>query len=636
MTVALSASITPGGASGSVSCQLAPPSRLASRPAPVPAKPQVKASTGRSFRRAIIASTAETVGELTGYFLGYTGRGLVSQGRIYARLEDWMRRRGWLLLFAVSAVPNPFFGVAGAGPFATRSTIQRGQLLRPFPQFGDIDIRQVTQAKSRYNAMILKLDKRVNNGWGGRFNYTWSNLKDSQFGESNHFSANRTGRPQDNYNLDAEYATSLLDTPHRLVLAPIVELPFGEGKRWATSRVADLLVGGWTFSAVAAFESGFPTPTRYSTGVSLTHLGLFGQNELRPNPTGTDPNTEGDLYDRVGSATPWANAAAYARPAVGQFGTLERTDTRLRTPFRKNLDFVANKAFRTGGYRFDPKWLFHSEIEVEHGSTSTSSGTTTSAGEVSLEFGYLEHLFDDSVSLRTGLVLMPVGLVNEKHEPTEYLPAARSQTETRILPTTWREIGIEGVATFGDFDAKLFAGTGLDGEEFDQTGLRGGRQKGNREAADAIATALRVDWHACEGLLAGSSVVYQKAGQYGVRGAVPIPELDTVIAEGHVDFRSGPWIARALYATVFSDDAQAFAAATGRNLAERSYGAYCEIGCDVATWLFPGGSAALTPFVRYEHIDTQARCLPGGIPRLNYYVGNHKILVRRDRAADHS
>src|SRR5262245_38473391 len=265
------------------------------------------------------------------------------------------------------------------------------------------------------------------------------------------------------------------------------------------------------------------------------------------------------------------------------------------------------------GYRFDPKWLFHSEIEFEHGSTGADSGTTSSGGEVSIEFGYLEHLFDDNFSLRTGLVLMPVGLVNEKHEPTEFLPARRSQTETRILPTTWREIGIEGVATCGDFDARVFAGTGLDGEEFDETGLREGRQEGNREAADDIATALRVDWRACEGLLAGSSVVYQKAGQDGVDGTTPIPGMDTFIAEAHVDFRSGPWIARALYATVFSDDALEFATATGKNLAERSYGAYCELGCDVAPWLFPASTAAVTPFLRYEHIDTQAK-MGEGIP----------------------
>jgi hypothetical protein len=55
------------------------------------------------------------------------------------------------------------------------------------------------------------------------------------------------------------------------------------------------------------------------------------------------------LYDRIGTATPWANAAAYQRPAVGQFGTAERTDTRLRSPVRRNLDLVANKTFRTGG-----------------------------------------------------------------------------------------------------------------------------------------------------------------------------------------------------------------------------------------------------------------------------------------------
>jgi hypothetical protein len=246
-------------------------------------------------------------------------------------------------------VPNPFLGVAGFGPLSSATTIERGQLLRPFPQFRNINLRQVTAGKSRYNAVILKLDKRVANGFGGRFNYTWSNLKDNQFGESNHFQSNTTGRPQDNYNLDAEYATSLLDSPHKLVLAPIFELPFGEGKRWANGRVADLLVGGWTLSAVVSFESGFPTPTRYSSGVSDAHLGLFGSTWLRPNVTSGDPNTEGDLYDRVGSATPWADTEGYERPAVGAFGNMERTDTRLRSPFRKNLDFVANKAFRTGG-----------------------------------------------------------------------------------------------------------------------------------------------------------------------------------------------------------------------------------------------------------------------------------------------
>jgi hypothetical protein len=249
----------------------------------------------------------------------------------------------------LQSVPNPFFGVAGFGAFSNQANTTRGQLLRPFPQFQNINLRQSTLGKSRYNAMILKLDKRVNNGFGGRFNYTWSNLKDNQFGESNHFQFNTTGRPQDNYNIDAEYATGLLDTPHRVVLAPIFELPFGQNRKWANGGVADAIVGGWTLSAVVALESGFPTPARYSQGVSQAHLGNFGTVELRPNAASVDPNTSGDWEERVTGTTPWATPAAYTRPAVGQLGSLERTDTRLRSPFRKNVDFVANKSFRTGG-----------------------------------------------------------------------------------------------------------------------------------------------------------------------------------------------------------------------------------------------------------------------------------------------
>ena len=255
-------------------------------------------------------------------------------------------------------VPNPFFGLTQFGAFSRSATIARGQLLRPFPQFGNVNIRQVTEGRSRYNAVILKLDKRVNNGWGGRFNYTWSNLKDNQYGESNYYQSNRTGAPQDNYNLEAEYATSLLDMPHRFVLTPIVELPFGQGKKWGTGPVADAIIGGWAFSATVMLESGFPQPTRYSQSTTQNALGNFGNGELRPNATDGDPNTSGSWEDRVTSSNPWADRDGYVQPAVGQFGTMERTDTRIRSPFRKNLDFAFNKSFRTGGNT-------HAELRVE-------------------------------------------------------------------------------------------------------------------------------------------------------------------------------------------------------------------------------------------------------------------------------
>src|SRR5690606_32546286 len=90
-------------------------------------------------------------------------------------------------------VPNPFFGLpAGQGKDVTSPTIQRRELLRPFPQFRDILMRQSTLGKSQYHAAIFKFEKRMSNGWGGRINYTYSRLEDNQFGESNTYSSAST------------------------------------------------------------------------------------------------------------------------------------------------------------------------------------------------------------------------------------------------------------------------------------------------------------------------------------------------------------------------------------------------------------------------------------------------------------
>ena len=74
---------------------------------------------------AVIAGLAGTLGELTGYFLGYSGNGVISRGRFYGRVEGWMRRRGWLLLFLMSAAPNPLFDLAGIAAGALRYPLWR-------------------------------------------------------------------------------------------------------------------------------------------------------------------------------------------------------------------------------------------------------------------------------------------------------------------------------------------------------------------------------------------------------------------------------------------------------------------------------------------------------------------------------
>jgi trimeric autotransporter adhesin len=235
-------------------------------------------------------------------------------------------------------VPNPFFGVAQAGAFSASPTIAAGQLLRPFPEFGNVIEHQLSAGRSMYHAIVFEANRRAGTGWGGRVSYTYSRLKDNQYAQSNFWSRNNAGAlPENNYDLDAEYSTSLLDMPHRFVISPFVELPFGEGKRWLSSGVGRQLLGNWTAAAFGSLESGFP--------LNVTQLnnnsGSLGGGQ-RPNVVaGVDPNTDGSI-------TNYVNAAAFAPAAPFTFGNAPRTDADIRTPFRINWDASLTKSIKFG------------------------------------------------------------------------------------------------------------------------------------------------------------------------------------------------------------------------------------------------------------------------------------------------
>lgn len=273
----------------------------------------------------------------------------------------------------------------------------------------------------------------------------------------------------------------------------------------------------------------------------------------------------------------------------GEFLFTERTGSGSDT-------FDALRSVLYFGYKFDEDWVFNSEIEFEHASTGAD-------GEVSLEFGYIDYLASDSLNARGGLVLVPMGLVNERHEPTTFLPARRPQTERRIIPSTWRENGLGLFGDVGGFAYKAYAVNGFDGEGFDASGLRGGRQKGSKAKAEDFAFVGRLDWVDTPGLLLGGSLYYGDSGQ----DEPGIPDLATTILELHAEYETGPWSFRALAAMAHVDDAGDFNDATGETLARRLEGFYAEVGYDILA----DRSQSLTPFVRWETIDTQAS-MPSG------------------------
>ena len=121
-------------------------------------------------------------------------------------------------------------------------------------------------------------------------------------------------------------------------------------------------------------------------------------------------------------------------------------------------------------------------------------------------------------------------------------------TEKYIIPTTWRENGAGLLGDLGDFSYKAYIVNGLKGEDFDESGLRGGRQKGSKALAEDWAGVLRLDYQPASSFMVGGSVYGGNSGQ----------DLDisigTLIYEGHLDYRKQGWRFRALAAMANLDD----------------------------------------------------------------------------------
>ena len=251
------------------------------------------------------------------------------------------------------------------------------------------------------------------------------------------------------------------------------------------------------------------------------------------------------------------------------------------------------------GYKFDERWVFNSEIEFEHASTDKG-------GSVSVEFAYLEYLHSDQLNVRTGLLLTPMGFLNEMHEPTTFFGTARPETERRILPSTWRENGIGVHGECGPVAYKLYLMNGFDAEGFSASGLRGGRQKGSEAVAEDLAVAGRLDFQPTPGVVAGVSAYHGNSGQ-DRPGVGPVR---TTIFDAHAEARWRGLRVRGLFALARVSDTVDLFAASGPNqvvVGKEMRGAYLEAGYDVLQHLDGTHLQQLIPFFRYEVVNTHSR-----------------------------
>jgi hypothetical protein len=268
---------------------------------------------------------------------------------------------------------------------------------------------------------------------------------------------------------------------------------------------------------------------------------------------------------------------------------------------KDSADFVRLVLYT--GYRFSDAILFNSELEFEHASTGKS-------GEVSVEFAALDFFLDPKFNLRAGMVLVPMGFLNPIHEPPFYFGNNRPEVERRILPTTWREMG---VGAFGElFPGLTYTTYGINGlraSNFSPEGIRGGRQSASQAKAEDLAWVGRLDYAVpfAVGLSLGGSAYLGNSGQGEIRGT----DVFTQIYEGHLQWHYRGLEFRVLGAWSRIDDAAKVSQAVKKTIGEEQFGWYTELGYNVLPWLLPDSTQYLAPFFRYERWDTQAEVAEG-------------------------
>lgn len=192
------------------------------------------------------------------------------------------------------------------------------------------------------------------------------------------------------------------------------------------------------------------------------------------------------------------------------------------------------------GHEFSDDVRFFSELEVEHGIAGDSQ-----VGEVEVEQAFVEIDLNDQHTARAGVALLPVGILNETHEPTTFYGVERNPVENKIIPATWWAggIGLSGeIAPGWGYDAVLHEG--LNTSAASDYKVRSGRQKSGKAKADDLAGTARIKWTGIPGTEIAGTVQYQSDMTQSEDPAAGHAWLYEV----HADVERGPYGLRALYA----------------------------------------------------------------------------------------
>ena len=269
---------------------------------------------------------------------------------------------------------------------------------------------------------------------------------------------------------------------------------------------------------------------------------------------------------------------------------------------KKEIDFHRFVLFF--GHQFTDRLRMFSELELEHSVSGDDQN-----GELELEQAYIEYDITQNQHVKGGVFLLPVGILNQTHEPPTFYGVERNPVETNIIPSTWWAGGIEFTGevfseTVPGFSYAVSVHEGLDTNAGNNYAVRKGRQKTSEADANDLASTAQIKWTGIPGVELAATIQYQ---QDVTQGNDPTAG-DAWLYETHADIQRGAFGLRALYAMWDLDGSGPKA-----------------IGADEQTGFYIEPSYRITPewgvFARYNQWDNQAGSNGNDTEKKQYNAG---------------
>jgi hypothetical protein len=283
-----------------------------------------------------------------------------------------------------------------------------------------------------------------------------------------------------------------------------------------------------------------------------------------------------------------------------------------------NKDYIANTYSNANldiqrlvllfGYNFNEKTSFVTEIEYEH------------VTEVYVEQAFVNHTINTAFNLRGGLLLIPMGIVNEYHEPTTFFGVERPIIDKVIVPTTWREIGIGAAGNFLDLGLayQIYLVNGFlgydDKANFNASnGFRGGRQKGAQSQMTSPNLSAKLNYYGVRGLKLGLSGYFGKSQSTLFDGLdrhnqLLVNQADSSVVNINMigldaQYRRNAWRFAGQLIYSKNGNTEAYNSFTGSDLGNNMIGYYLQGAYDI--FYNNQNLNSLCLFFRYEHYNTQ-------------------------------